>query len=248
MKLAIKEYYPNNKDVPDSSSSTVYSLAGEDTTELFMKGKDSFVREAQNLAQLLNILGIVSVRDYFHENGTTYIIMEFIEGETLQNKLANSGGKLPLDEVFNFIKPIMTALKEVHSRGLIHRDIWPNNIIITPLGTCKLIDFGAAREISDDERFTVTLTPGYTPEEQFRTRGVQGPWTDIYALCATIYRAITGTKPEDAVERLQNDQLKLPSEFGIAIDPNQERALLRGLAIRAEDRWQSIDDLFDALF
>ena len=250
LKLAIKEYYPTGYVTrTGTSTNTVTPYRGE-KTEFFTSGRSRFINEAKTLAKFYTLPGIVSVRDFFLENGTAYIVMEFVEGETFKQRLARIGGKMPAAEVFDLMRPLLRSLAQMHASGLIHRDISPDNIMITPEGNVKLIDFGAARDYLDsgNRSLSVMLKPGYAPEEQYFARGQQGPWTDIYALCATIYRAITGITPPESVERLRNDELKAPSTLGVAISPAQEAALLRGLSVSQEDRWQTIPQLVGALY
>ena len=250
LKLAIKEYYPTGFVTrTNTTTNTVTPYRGE-KAEFFTTGRSRFINEAKTLAKYYTLPGIVSVRDFFLENGTAYIVMEFVEGETLKQRLARVGGKMDAAEVFDLVRPLLRSLAEMHASGLIHRDISPDNIMITPEGNVKLIDFGAARDYLDsgNRSLSVMLKPGYAPEEQYFARGQQGPWTDIYALCATIYRAITGQTPPESVERLRRDELKAPSTLGVHITPAQEAALLKGLAVTQEDRWQSIPELNQALY
>ena len=247
IKVAIKEYYPNGFVTRDGTT-TVFPYSG-DKAEMFAAGRDRFVREAKNLAKFYALPGIVSVKDYFQENGTAYIVMEFVEGRTLKSMLAESGGKLPVGEVLEYMKPIIKSLHEVHTAGIIHRDISPDNMIITKEGNSKLIDFGAARGVSDGQQsLSVLLKPGFAPEEQYRTRGVQGAWSDVYALCATIYRAVTGVTPDEALERTQQDTLEIPGNMGVSLPGSQEAALMKGLAVFQRDRFQSVMELYDALY
>ena len=202
LKLAIKEYYPTGYVTrAGTTSNTVTPFRGE-KTEFFATGRSRFINEAKTLAKFYTLPGIVSVRDFFLENGTAYIVMEFVEGETLKQRLSRVGGKMAPGEVFELMRPLLRSLAEMHASGLIHRDISPDNIMITPENNIKLIDFGAARDYLDsgNRSLSVMLKPGYAPEEQYFARGQQGPWTDIYALCATIYRAITGITPPESVE------------------------------------------------
>ena len=250
LKLAIKEYYPAGFVTrTGTATNTVTPYRGE-KTEFFTTGRSRFINEAKTLAKYYTLPGIVSVRDFFLENGTAYIVMEFVEGETLKQRLARVGGKMDADEVFELVRPLLRSLSEMHASGLIHRDISPDNIMITPENNIKLIDFGAARDYLDsgNRSLSVMLKPGFAPEEQYFARGQQGPWTDIYALCATIYRAITGTTPPESVERLRNDTLKAPSALGIRISPAEETALLKGMAVSQEERWQTIPELNAALY
>jgi Leucine-rich repeat (LRR) protein len=247
IKVAIKEYYPNGVVTRDGST-TVFPYSGE-KTELFTSGRDRFVREAKNLAKFYALPGIVSVKDYFQENGTAYIVMEFVAGKTLKAMLAESGGKLPVSEVLDYMKPMIRSLHEVHGAGMIHRDISPDNMMITKEGNSKLIDFGAARGVSDGQQsLSVLLKPGFAPEEQYRTRGVQGAWTDVYALCATIYRAVTGVIPDEALERMREDSLQPPRALGTAMTEQQEKAILKGLAVNQTDRFQTVMELYGELY
>ncbi len=250
IKLAIKEYFPNgfaSRDVTNTDTITIFSGTGRD---VFEQGRDKFINEAKALAKFDNLPGIVSVKDFFMENGTAYIVMEYVEGETLRDFLKRNGGRTSPESVFAMMQPLMKSLSEVHRQGIIHRDISPDNIMITTDSKVKLLDFGAARDISADgqKSLSIQLKPGYAPEEQYRSHGRQGPWTDVYALCATMYRAITGVQPVEALERMQRDTLQRPSALGIRIDPVKEDALMRGMAVSAASRFQSIEPLYNALY
>ena len=253
LKVAIKEFYPSGfvtREITASGAgSTVQPFTGSQG-EFFHKGLSKFINEARTLAKFFSLPGIVSVKDYFQENGTAYIVMEYIEGQTLKEHLAKMGGKLPVAQVFDLMKPVMTSLSEVHKTGLIHRDISPDNIMIGKEGYMKLLDFGAARDFTDsgNKSLSIMLKPGFAPEEQYRTKGVQGPWTDVYALSATIYLCITGVPPEDSVERTRRDELIPPSMLGVAISPSQEAALMTGLAVLQERRYKSMQELHGALY
>lgn len=240
-KVAIKEYYPSGAVDRSHAAEVIPSDAQPDSD--FIKGKTKFMDEARVLAQFLDDPNIVSVRDYFEENNTAYIIMEFLEGKSFQ-QLIKERGKMSIDEVLALIKPLMSALQEVHDHGLIHRDISPSNIMQLSDGRIKLLDFGAAREYAETEKsLSIILKPGYAPEEQYNKKGHQGPWTDVYALCATIYKMITGVTPENSVNRIFEDTLKKPSELGVEISECQEAALMKGLAIKDSDRISSMRDL-----
>jgi len=172
-----------------------------------------------------------------------------VEGITVKDHLANSGGILPPEQARNILMPVMDALREVHAVNILHRDISPDNIFINKKGQVILIDFGAARQAIGEKgrSLSIILKPGYAPEEQYRTKGIQGPWTDIYAIAATYYHLITGHQPPEALERLVEDPLELPSGLGVAISGNEEKALLKALAVRAADRFQTIDDFQNSL-
>ncbi len=250
LPIAIKEYFPNGIAVRNAGqTNTVSTLTGGGKEDYYIKQRERFIDEAKTLGRFSDIDAIVSVKDCFVENGTAYIVMEYLDGEDFTQYLKRKGGKLPAEQVFEMMEPIIKALILVHkNNGLIHRDISPQNIRITSDGRVKLMDFGAARETDDEKSLSVLLKRGYAPEEQYRTRGKQGPWTDVYGLCATMYRAITGEKPIEALERIEEDELKRPSEMGIIMNLEQEDVLMKGLAVLAKNRWQNMDELYDAIY
>jgi len=222
---------------------------GIEAAEFFKKGRDRFVDEAKRLAKFRVLPGIVMVSDFLAENGTAYIVMEFVLGQTLKSYLAQMGGRLPPDRVFEMLAPIFGALGIIHETGMIHRDISPDNIMVCPDGSVKLLDFGAAREFGGENKsLSVMLKHGYAPMEQYTTKGIQGPSSDIYALSATIYRAITGITPEGAMDRIIEDSLEPPGSLGIALTTGQETALMKGLAVRQQDRFHTITELYAALY
>ena len=243
-KVAIKEYYPNGYANRNNTGSTdITAPTSTERKDFFDKGRKSFLAEARALAKFRGEAGIVDVLDFFEENNTAYIVMEYLDGKTLKQYLQDQG-VLKYDLVIKMLLPVMRSLQKVHREGIIHRDISPDNIMI--MGSrVKLLDFGAARNVSAEanKSLSVMLKPGYAPEEQYRSRGKQGPWTDIYALCATIYKCITGVAPEDSNERVIHDELKKPSELGINIDPKVENVLMKGLAVFAANRYQNIESL-----
>ena len=242
-KVAIKEYMPSEyaTRVPGNLTVTIYD--GERYTE-FMTGLQKFLDEAQRLAKFQNVPGIVRILDCFSENLTAYIVMEYLDGMTLKQYLAEHGGKLPYEEAVEFILPVLAALQAVHKEGTIHRDISPDNIFITEDGEVKLLDFGAARYASTgySKSLSVILKPGYAPAEQYLSHGEQGPWSDVYATAATLYRMITGVVPEEALERKEKDTLKPPSALGAKLPKNAEKAILNALNVRVENRTASAEE------
>lgn len=251
MKIAIKEYYPTgyvSREIQNSN--TVIALTGSGK-DFYLSGKEKFIREARTLARFSDLPGIVSVRDYFEANNTSYIIMEYLDGDTLKHYLRKNGGRMQLQAVLQMMQPVIQSLEAVHGQGLIHRDISPDNIMILKNGNLKLLDFGAAREVSGPEAeksLSVMLKPGYAPEEQYRTHGKQGPWTDLYAICTTIYKCLTGKTPVEAMERMRNDTLEPPSRLGVQMPAWQEAALMKGMALYAEDRYASLTDFYNAFY
>ena len=244
LRVAIKEFYPNGfVNRATVVSNNVTCTDNETAKNIFEKGKTRFLDEARILARFAKEDGIVSVYDLFEENNTAYIVMEYLEGQTLKAYL-QSKGKLTPEETLRLLTPVLITLETVHKAGLIHRDISPDNIMLTG-GKVKLLDFGAARDTAGNKSLSVLLKHGYAPEEQYRRKGQQGPWTDVYALCATIYKCITGITPDDAPDRRENDELKPPSALGVSVDGTFEAALMKGLGVHACDRYQTVGELLD---
>ncbi|MDR2570306.1 MAG: serine/threonine protein kinase, partial [Oscillospiraceae bacterium] len=249
IKIAIKEFYPSGFVSRSSTLSTTVQPHGGEQGDIFIKGRERFVDEAKRLARFRVFAGIVMVNDFFVENGTAYIVMEYVDGQTLKGYLAQVGGRLPATTVLEMLRPIFSSLAQVHESGIIHRDISPDNIMITPDGSVKLLDFGAAREFGEEGKksLSVLLKHGYAPAEQYQTKGKQGPHTDVYALSATIYKAITGITPESSMDRVFEDKLEPPSMLGVQLYDYQEAALMKGLAVRQQDRYQTMRELYVAL-
>ena len=331
-RIAIKEYFPVELVSRDTTSMTgdrVISLSG-DKSVTYKQGLKKYVTEAQNVSRFSETPGVVSVKDFFYENETAYIVMEYIEGQSLKDYLKERGGRLSEEEALDIMKPVLEALVKVHEAGIIHRDISPDNIMLTfgdggdggeysgaagpkaeykavpeqafaaignresgmraaadrsstggrageagrihtgngagtetmaadrgrqidnsrHVTSVKLIDFGAARmtEKNDQKSLTIILKHGYAPEEQYRTHGEQGPWTDVYALCAVFYRMLTGQTPVPAMDRLFRDDLKSLEELNANVTKSTQAAILKGLAVKREDRIRTVTELMQALY
>ena len=249
-RVAIKEFYPNGYVSRDNTLTTTVTRFENSDREAVDKWRSGFVKEARALAKCQNLPGIVGVKDFFEENSTAYIVMEYIEGQTLKEFMKSKGGRISEQELFSTIEPVINSLQKVHETGVIHRDISPDNIMILPDNSMKLLDFGAARSYGEEaeKSLSVMLKPGYAPEEQYRTHGKQGPWSDVYAFSATLYKCITGKTPVESMERMRTDSLVKPSDMGVAISPQREAAILKGMAVYAEDRLQSMKELHDLLY
>lgn len=247
-KVAIKEYLPTEfaTRMPNETRVSVY--AGE-KEEQFNAGMKKSLDEAKRLAEFQQTPGITQIYDFFEENNTAYIVMEMLEGETLKDRLKRVG-KMSVEEALPIILSVLSALKEVHAKNIIHRDLAPDNIFLLNTGEVKLLDFGASRQVTTthSKSLTVILKLGYAPVEQYQSGGNQGPWTDVYALAATFYKMITGIRPPQSPERRMNDTLKEPSKLGIPIDKNVENALMNALHVRLEDRTQSAEEFEAALY
>ena len=246
MKIAIKEFYPSGYANRNNAHSNNVTLNYQSEGEYFKSGVENFLREARSIAKFNNESSIVDVRAFFEENGTAYIIMEYLDGENLSDKIKRDG-KFKSQEIFKLFLPMMGTLEKLHNENIIHRDISPENIRCMPDNTLKLMDFGSARYYAgmDKKTMSVQYKPGYAPFEQYNKNGNQGPWTDVYGLCATIYKCITGVTPVDSLERCQNDTLKKPSELGADITPSLEQVLMYGLGVYPENRCKSMSELAD---
>lgn len=249
LKVAIKEYFPADKATRDAGVSLEVSSYMGNSSSLYLRGKANFLREAQTIARLDRQPNIVSVKDFFEANNTAYIVMEYIDGTTFKELVEQRGGKLPAWELLHLIEPMFAALGAMHKLDLIHRDISPENLMLEQ-GTVRLLDFGCARESANgDATMTIMLRHGYAPLEQYQSsREGQGPWTDIYALAATIYYCITGKKPPQAMDRLLEDQLTSPRKLGVDLSERQETALLKGLSVLPRTRFQSAEEFHTALY
>lgn len=250
MRVAIKEYYPHGCAIRDrrGNSCTVNSYE-RGRQNYFEAGREKFINEARLLARCDILPEIVAVRDFFKENCTAYIVMEYIEGKTLKTYLKEKGGKISVSETLKMMEPVIRSLGQVHRMNLIHRDISPDNLMIRADGSIKVLDFGGARDfIKDGKSLSIMLKPGYAPEEQYRTHGEQGAWTDVYAICATMYRCITGITPPEAMERTYQDELKPFSAFQIECPKRVEYVIFKGLSVYRNARFQSMEELHRVLY
>ena len=246
-RLMIKEYLPGefSTRMPGQSSVSVFSGV---KSEQFEAGKESFLEEARRLIEFRSEPEIIHVLDAFEENNTAYLVTEYLEGETLEEKLKREG-PMTVEEALPIIYTVLDGLEKVHAKNLLHRDIAPNNIWIGKDGKVKIINFGAARfaSTSHSRSLTVLIQQGYAPEEQYRSRGDQGPHTDVYAVAATFYNMITGKVPQEALARLADDRLEKPSALGVKISRSMENALMNALNVRIVSRTKSAAEFRQAL-
>ncbi len=246
-KVAVKEFLPSTfaTRMPGYTEVTVY---GGEATEQFEAGLSRFVDEAKRLAKFNGIPGIVDIYDTFVENNTAYIVMEFLQGQDVK-EIISANGRMEYEDAREIILHICDTLEPVHQEGIIHRDISPDNIYVTVDGKIKLLDFGASRYATsiNSKSLSVILKAGYAPEEQYRSRGDQGPWSDVYALAASFYKMLTGETPEDAMERAIRDELREPTKLGAVLPKSAENAIMNALNIRKEDRTQSAAAFKEAL-
>jgi serine/threonine protein kinase len=248
VRVAIKEYLPRQLATRGEGRTKVSVFTGE-ARQQYDYGLRKFLEEAQSVARFAHHPNVVSARDYFAANGTAYMVMEYVEGVTLKEYLQKKGGRISFEEAKGIMMPVMDALREVHQAGMLHRDISPDNIYITTSAQVKILDFGAARYFAGEQSksLSVILKPGYAPEEQYRSKGQQGPWTDVYSTAATLYRALTGETPPEALDRMAEDTLTPPSRLGVSLPAAAEQALLQALALTAGRRFQNMGEFQQAL-
>ncbi len=243
--IAVKEYFPNGIAYRSSSGTEVF-IADARSAEAFENGAQKFYTEAEMVAQFNGNPNIVSVYDYFRANNTVYLVMEFIEGLTLNNYIKKHG-RLTDGQALFVMDKIAAALSITHSAGVLHRDISPDNIMICKDGKVKLIDFGAARQIMAEgsSNLTVVMKPGYTPIEQYTKKGKQGAWTDIYSLGVSVYYALTEVIIDDPYARMDDDHELAENKHGINSD--LWVILKKCTMINSSDRYGSAIDLRKAL-
>ena len=245
-RVAVKEYFPTaflKRETSVTLDVTCYTASGQ---EAYTKGREQFLREARTMAALEKIPQMVRVLDFFPEHNTAYIVMEFLEGQTLK-EITQAQGPCSAQMLLPLLEPVIRAMEAMHQANIIHRDVSPDNLMLLSGGTVKLMDFGCARGIQGEVTMTAMLKEGFAPYEQYSGHG-QGPWSDLYSLCATIYYCLTGKVPPSAMKRGEPDPLIPPSRLGAELTEQQERALLKGLAVRAAERWQSMGELYGALY
>ena len=243
--VAIKELYL--KQIARRGQSGTVSVETGDR-ERFEENKKRFLQEARILAMFNENEneGVVIVRDHFEENRTAYIVMEYLDGQTLRQKAG--GQKQSPEQVRAWMDPVCHALAKIHQFGVVHLDVSPDNIMILKDGRAKLLDFGGAKNYSERrEHDIISFKRGYAPPEQRTESGRIGPWTDVYATAAAMYFCLTGVKPTDAMERLAGIKLCRPSELGVRLPRQMENAVMQALELEPEKRFQTMDAFRSAL-
>lgn len=245
--VAVKEYYPVRCQPQRDPRRNLIPLEG--TEAIYQRGKSSFLSEASMVRAVSGLPSIVQVLDFFEANHTAYMVMNYLDGVTLHRTL-KAGQTFEPVPLLQKALPLMRDLGRLHRAGVLHRDIAPDNLMLMPDGSLVLLDFGCARSMEDGRSMTVVLKPGFAPIEQYQTRG-QGPYTDIYALCATLYYCITGRVPPAAPDRLfmamtdGADKLVPPGALGVQMDAELERLLLWGTELQPTARPGSMEELAD---
>ena len=262
-RVCVKEYFPRNLAVRDFHGSTYseqisisinysiqsYSQEPEKAQSAYLKGLESYIREAENLSRYYLMPGIVSIRDFFYGNNTAYIVMEYIDGIDMKKYAGEQqGGRLAPEVVFALLKVVFQALSAIHRDNIIHRDISPDNIMLNRNMQAILIDFGAAKDYGNAGNAPVLLKHGYAPVEQYKRDGKQGPWTDVYSMCATMYYLMTGVRLPSSVKRKEHDTVQRLSAIGVRIPERQDQAIWKGLSIESDQRYQSVEELYRDLY
>ena len=265
--VAVKEFFVQQSMYRHTtiSSDVTVSTTSHGQQKIYDVNRIKFEQEAKTLARLTNTPGIVRVYDYFRENNTSYMVLEYLSGMTLKDYVKRQGGRLSYDEVIRKLTPVMTSLDLLHKTalasdtdqdnlsagrqsGIIHRDISPDNIMVSDEGKLTLFDFGGAKIQHEVKSYVILAKAGYSPLEQVQSDGETGPWVDVYAMAATIYYCLCGHIPVESTRRASDgDTLAKPSAEGIKLTARQEQVLLKGLALRYKDRYQSMEEFRDAL-
>lgn len=243
---AVKEYYPDNAAHRSSDKNGYFIQPYIGKQDIFEKGKKHFLREAGILSKFSYLPHIVSINDIFEENGTIYIVMDYIDGITLKQYVEDNE-PLNIDELSTLITPVMRDISEIHRSGLLHRDISPDNLILGTDNMLHLIDFGSAgyENVGENELKTVILKSGFAPPEQYTATGKAGAWTDVYGICATMYYSLTGFIPNESILRLQKDDLPSLSDH-FATSSWKTDVIMKGLNLHPADRYQTMDELYQA--
>ena len=243
-KVAIKEFFPVSRVRRDVSKgeTEVYVFQEKEYEQILEK----YLEEARKLSKLNQIDGIVSIRDFFYANHTAYIVMDYIEGTSIRDYIQENG-TVSEHEVKQMLKPIFSSLSKIHEQGIIHRDISADNIMITDDNRVILVDFGSARQINldEDKSMTVMIKRGYSAPELYRSHGEQGP----YAVCATIYYMLTGKSPDEAIDRILEDETEsLVKMKGVRSSKEFRRNVMKGISLKAKERFATMEELENALY
>ena len=245
--VAIKEFYPSRLVNRAPGTRELILLSGKGRKE-FNYRKARFLSEARHMAKFGAHRSIVNVFEYFEENNTAYIVMELLEGIALNSYLKQNGGKLDPETAVTVANEVCKALSALHAAGIVHCDVAPDNIFICPRGVIKLLDLGAAKLTDDSEKaIDIVLKPGFSPPEQYDNSNNIGPWTDIYALGATLYLLLTGIKPDESTNRKIQDEVEPVHLVEPAVPENLSNTVMRAMALEKHLRFRSVDEFQKAL-
>ncbi|MFI3172705.1 MAG: extracellular solute-binding protein, partial [Eubacteriales bacterium] len=245
--VAIKEFFPQNLCSRIAGDMKIRVFSGG-KIETYTQQKIRFTDEGKNLAKFANDPHVVNVLDTFEDNGTAYIVMEYLDGQTLKEYLERRGGLLALEEANHIMEDVLKGIQSVHNKGIIHRDISPDNIHVLSNGNIKILDFGAARFVEKDEwTQSIVVKKGYAPPEQYRSNMKQSIQIDIYAAGATWYKLITGITPEESIERWERDTLQRPSKVVEGVESTFDKAIMKSMALKPELRFKNIEEMIQAV-
>ena len=249
--VAVKEYFCRDfcsREMTAGGEKLSGVCILDDTlADQFRSDLERFLKEARTLHDYASEPAIVKVLDYFEENATAYIVMEYLDGTTLRDYV-RMNGRWDMEQAVRAFAPVMEAMEHVHAGGVIHRDISPDNLMVMPDGTLRLLDFGAARKFTGMQTtHSVIYKAYYSAPEQRDEKGVLGSWTDVYGICSSIYYCITGKEPEDVLTRLMSDNMDRPSARGAVILPQAERILMKGMELDRKNRVQDMKQLLTEL-
>ena len=248
-KVAIKEYYPSGQVSRNPGSRGLTWYTSVQSQQAKRNGMEMFLKEARKMSKLDDIPNVVRVRELFQENETAYIVMDFVEGETLKARLEKTG-PLTWAQAKNIFLPAIQAMEQVHQAGLVHRDISPDNLMLTPDGKVKILDLGAAKDLSANNGASSMQVAkgGFSPFEQYTQRGSSGPWTDVYAMAATVYYTLTGKLPPVATDRVVEDTISWDEPGLKVLSAQALEALQKAMVISAKNRMQSMEELEKGLY
>lgn len=244
-RVAVKELFPNKDVTREKNGCAVRVVVGQE--EYVDHIKKRFLEEAQSLYVFSAETDIINVYRLFEENHTAYYSMEYLDGMDLKTALKKSG-RMPWERLSIYMHMVIAALRALHGKNLIHRDISPDNIFLTRDGRAKLIDFGSLRSYNNTKGLTTILKHNFAPCEQYRTNGNQGPWTDIYSLCVTMYYALSGVLPPKAPDRIMSDKIVPIKNYCPSLPDHVAQAIHKGMSVMPEDRYQTVDELAGHLF
>lgn len=251
--IAIKEYFPASlvsRHISEEDEDTNVYIYEKRESQKYQESLKKYLGEAKSLSAYYDLDGIVSVRDFCYANNTAYIVMGYVDGISVK-EYVEKNGPIEGEKFLRMLEPVIQSLAKVHQTGVLHRDISPDNMLLTRDEKLVLIDFGAARKenINMTRSMTVVFKRGFSPEEQYRTRGQQGAWTDVYALCATAYYALTGKAPDESIQRvLEDDMPSLTEMTDVDLPMQQKRAFMKGMTVDFHHRYQTMDELYQGLY
>lgn len=237
---AIKEYLPSEYSTRNGGTKNITPFSDAKAQYVFNHGREKFVEEARTLITLRNNPIVVDIWDFFQENNTAYLVMECLDGQDLRKMARTQGGKLEPEFAKTVFVTVASSLMEIHKLNILHRDLSPENIIVTKDGRIKLIDFGAARNFVSTQNagMSILLKPGFAPPEQYEKKGAQGPWSDVYALCATFYNLVSGKPLVDALFRYRGQQQPSLAAMGCPVTKKTSDVIEKGMTLDHKRRYQ----------